>query len=130
MEVVHRRCAGLDVHKKSVTACVLTPAGKELRSFGATTSELLAMADWLVEQGVTHVAMESAGVYWKPVYNLLEGFEMELLLVNARHMKAVPGRKTRSAHHEGVKARLNFLFLPVRLFMSVESHLQGGSCRA
>lgn len=94
MQVVHKRCAGLDVHKKSITACVLTPEGKELRVFGSTTSELLALADWLGERGVTHVAMESAGVYWKPVYNLLEGYELDLLLVNARHMKAVPGRKT------------------------------------
>jgi transposase len=94
MEVVHRHCAGLDVHKKSITACVLTPEGRELREFGATTGELLALADWLVERGVTQVAMESAGVYWKPVYNLLEAYDLGLLLVNARHMKAVPGRKT------------------------------------
>jgi transposase len=73
---------------------VLTPEGKQLREFGATTSELLALSDWLIEHRVTHVAMESAGVYWKPVYNLLETFDLELLLVNARHMKAVPGRKT------------------------------------
>jgi transposase len=94
MEVVHRRCAGLDVHKRSFTACVLTPERKELREFGATTVELLALADWLGERGVTQVAMESAGVYWKPVYNLLEGYDINLLLVNVRHMKAVPGRKT------------------------------------
>lgn len=94
MEAVYRRCCGLDVHKRSITACALTPEGKEIASFGTMTSELLALADWLAERGITHVAMESAGVYWKPVYNLLEGYDFQLLLVNARHMKAVPGRKT------------------------------------
>jgi transposase len=94
MEVIAKRCCGLDVHKRSVTACVITPKGKEVRQFGTLTSELLKLADWLNECGVTHVAMESAGVYWKPVYNLLEELDLNLLLVNARHMKAVPGRKT------------------------------------
>jgi transposase len=94
MDVIAKRCCGLDVHKRSVTACVITPKGKEVRQFGTLTSELLALADWLTERDVTHVAMESAGVYWKPVYNLLEELDLTLLLVNARHMKAVPGRKT------------------------------------
>ena len=94
MEVIAKRCCGLDVHKRSVTACLVTPKGKEIRQFGTLTSELLKLADWLSEHKVTHVAMESAGVYWKPVYNLLEELDIELLLVNARHMKAVPGRKT------------------------------------
>lgn len=94
MRVLHERCAGLDVHKKSVTACVFTPEGREVRQFGSTTAELLRLAEWLLEKRVTHVAMESAGVYWKPVFNLLEAHELTLLLVNARHMKAVPGRKT------------------------------------
>ena len=98
MEVVYERCAGLDVHKKSITACVLwaLPKGKkkqEKRRFGTFTAELLALADWLGECGVTHVAMESTGVYWKPVWNILEG-HFEILLVNAQHSKAVPGRKT------------------------------------
>lgn len=98
MEVVHPRCAGLDVHKKTVVACRLTPGAgpdptREVRSFGTTTRELLRLADWLAEVDVSHVAMESTGSYWKPVYNILEtGFE--LLVVNAAHMKAVPGRKT------------------------------------
>ncbi len=94
MEVIAKRCCGLDVHKRSVTACLITPKGKEIRQFGTLTSELLKLADWLSECKVTHVAMESAGVYWKPVYNLLEELDIHLLLVNARHMKAVPGRKT------------------------------------
>jgi transposase len=98
MEVVHQKCAGLDVHKKSVVVCRITPnpAGgwhKELRSFGTMTDDLLSLADWLRAGGVTHVAMESTGVYWKPLYNILEG-EVEVLLVNAEHIKFVPGRKT------------------------------------
>jgi len=98
VEVMYERCAGLDVHKKSITACVLwaLPKGKkkpEKRRFATFTQDLLAMADWLRECGVTHVAMESTGVYWKPVGNILEG-QFEILLVNAQHIKAVPGRKT------------------------------------
>ena len=98
MEVVFERCCGLDIHKQTITACVITPGPgggprKEVQSFGTYTGELLRLADWLSGQGVTHVAMESTGVYWKPVYNLLES-SFTLLLVNARHVKAVPGRKT------------------------------------
>lgn len=94
MEVLYERCAGLDVHKKSVVACVLTSSGeREIRSFGTMTGDLLTLVDWLKQWQVTHVAMESTGVYWKPVYNLLEG-EMEVLLVNARHIKFVPGHKS------------------------------------
>lgn len=94
MEVTNARCCGLDVHKKTVAACVITPEGQETRTFGTMTKDLLALADWLVERGVTHVAMESTGVYWKPVYNLLEGVDLTVLVVNAQHIKAVPGRKT------------------------------------
>ena len=98
MEVVHRRCCGLDVHKKSVVACVLLsdpsgPPQREVRTFGTFTHEVLALADWLAEQQVTHIALESTGVYWKPIWNLLED-RFALLLVNPRHIKAVPGRKT------------------------------------
>ena len=95
MEVVHEVCCGLDVHKKSVTACVLWASGRrrQTRAFGTFTHELLELGDWLRACGVTHVAMESTGVYWKPVWNLLEG-QFEVLLVNAQHIKAVPGRKT------------------------------------
>jgi transposase len=98
MDVVNERCCGLDVHKKTVVACVLVPGADgepvaETRSFGTMTDELLALADWLGEAGVTHVAMESTGVYWKPVWNLLED-RFALLLVNAQHVKRVPGRKT------------------------------------
>lgn len=98
MEVVYPHCCGLDLHKESVVACRILPGPqgqplKELQRFGTTTRELLALADWLTEGGVTHVAMESTGVYWKPVWNLLEG-SFALLLVNAQHIKQVPGRKS------------------------------------
>lgn len=95
MQVVHEVCCGLDVHKKSVTACVLWASGRrrQTQAFGTFTRELLELGDWLRACGVTHVAMESTGVYWKPVWNLLEG-QFEVLLVNAQHIKAVPGRKT------------------------------------
>ena len=98
MDVVYERCCGLDLHKKTVVACLLAPGpdGKvkpDVRTFGTMTDELLRLADWLGEAGCTHVAMESTGVYWQPVWNLLEG-QFELLLVNAQHIKAVPGRKT------------------------------------
>jgi len=94
VEVVHERCCGLDVHKASLTACVLSSQKREIRSFGTMTDELLRLAEWLRQEGVTHVAMESTGVYWKPVHNILEQGTLELLVVNARHVKAVPGRKT------------------------------------
>jgi len=94
MDVTYDRCAGLDVHKKTVVACVMSPEGQETRTFNTMTQDLLEMADWLVQRQVTHVAMESSGVFWKPIYNLLEGLDLTLLVVNARHIKAVPGRKT------------------------------------
>jgi len=98
MDVLYPRCCGLDVHKKTVVACcILSTKGrkpvKETRTFRTMTTDLWALADWLQEQGCSHVAMESTGVYWRPVYNLLEG-QFELLVVNAQHIKAVPGRKT------------------------------------
>jgi transposase len=93
MEVVHERCCGLDVHKKIVVACLLTGRQKEVRSFSTMTRDLLHLADWLAAAGCTQVAMESTGSYWKPVYNILEA-SCTVLVVNAQHMKAVPGRKT------------------------------------
>jgi transposase len=98
MEVLHARCAGLDVHKKTVVACVrLACEGKvvtEARTFATTTQGLLALSDWLSENGCTHVAMEATGVYWKPVWHVLSDGEFELVLANASHVKNVPGRKT------------------------------------
>ena len=98
MDTVYPRCAGLDVHKDTVVACVRPAdaagrARQEVRTFATMTADLLALADWLAEAGATHVAMESTGVYWKPVFNLLEG-RFAVLLVNAQHIKQVPGRKT------------------------------------
>src|SRR5688572_14923533 len=104
MDVIFTHCAGLDVHKKSVMACRLipNPTGKqadglmEVREFGTLTIDLLALSDWLAEAGITHVAMESTAEYWKPVFNLLEG-NFQVFLVNAAHVKRVPGRKTDKA---------------------------------
>jgi transposase len=98
MQVVYERCAGLDIHKKTVVACVmiLLSTGelfKEIRPFSTTTAGLLAMGDWLSQHQVSQVAMESPGIYWRPVFTLLED-QFEVILVNAQHMKAVPGRKT------------------------------------
>jgi transposase len=96
-EVLYERCCGLDVHKKQITACLITPGPdgrpkREVRTFGTMTEDLLSLHDWLLDNRCTHVAMESTGVYWKPVYNILEG-SFKLFLVNASHIKAVPGRK-------------------------------------
>jgi transposase len=97
VDTLYPCCAGLDVHKQIVVACVRKSNGgktrQEVRSFRTETNALLEMADWLTDEGVTVVAMESTGVYWKPIWNLLEG-ALQLILVNAEHIKAVPGRKT------------------------------------
>ncbi|UTI42536.1 IS110 family transposase [Niallia sp. RD1] len=94
MQVVVERACGLDVHKNSITACVVTPEGKEIKTFSTMTVFLLELVDWVKEHGCTQVAMESTGVYWKPIVNLLELEEIGYLVVNAQHIKAVPGRKT------------------------------------
>ena len=98
MDTLYPRCAGIDVHKNNVVVCVrcCDRPGKvteEVRTFSTMTADLLALSDWLAERGVSHVAMESTGVYWKPVFNILEG-RVEVILVNAEHIKKVPGRKT------------------------------------
>lgn len=97
MEVLFPRCAGLDVHRDSVVACVRIAendaVSQEVRTFGATTKDLLALSEWLTEHGVTHAAMEATGVYWRPVWHVLDG-SVELVLANASHIKNVPGRKT------------------------------------
>jgi len=94
MQIIHERCCGLDVHQKTITACIITPKEKVIRTFGAMTNEILELVDWIKEHQCTHVAMESTGVYWKPIYNLLELSEINAMVVNAQHIKAVPGRKT------------------------------------
>src|SRR5215468_3142249 len=97
MEVIHERCAGLDVHKETVVGCVrVSERGAvrhEVRRFATTTAGLLELGDWLRQAGCTHVAMEATGVYWKPVWHILEG-EFELLLANPAHIRNVPGRKS------------------------------------
>ena len=94
MEKVYDKCCGIDVHKKLIVACFRKGNKQEVRDFGATTRELLELADWLKEGGCEMVAMESTASYWKPLYNILESSELNAMVVNARHMKAVPGRKT------------------------------------
>ena len=98
MEAIFRCCAGFDVHSETVAVCVrrIDDRGEihaEVRTFVTMTRDLLALCDWLITEGVSHIAMESTGVYWKPIYNILEG-QFQILLVNARHIKNVPGRKT------------------------------------
>ena len=98
MRMVYARCCGLDVHKKSISACLLTPddpggTQPQVRRFGTMTRDLLELSDWLVSNQVTRVALESTGVYGKPAWNIFEGI-FTVLLVNAQHVQAVPGRKT------------------------------------
>jgi transposase len=97
MQVVHERCAGLDVHKQSIAACAIWfeegQRKQDIRIFGTVTTGLLALADWLQQYRITHVAMEATGVYWRPVWTILEN-QFQLLLVNPHHVKALPGRKT------------------------------------
>jgi transposase len=98
MDVVHTRCCGIDIHKKTAVACMIVPGpdgqpSKTVRTFGTMTDDLLALADWLTSQDVSHVALEATGVYWKPLWNLLDA-SFALILANPQHIKAVPGRKT------------------------------------
>lgn len=97
MEVLHARCAGLDVHRDTVVACARVAVGADVtldvRTFGTTTQALMALSEWLTGHGVTHVAMEATGIYWRPVWHVLDG-SFELVLAHAMHVKNVPGRKT------------------------------------
>jgi transposase len=99
MQTLVERGCGLDVHQATVVACLLIvlkngQVQKQVRTFGTTTRELLTLREWLLSQGCAHVAMESTGVYWKPVYAVLEGGGLEIVVANAQHVKKVPGRKT------------------------------------
>ena len=98
MEVLYPHCAGLDVHKDTVVACVRHMANgavrREVRTFKTTTKDLLALSDWLAGAGCTHIAMEATGVYWRPVWHVLSDGDFALVLANAAHVKNVPGRKT------------------------------------
>jgi len=93
MQVIYPCCCGLDVHAKTVVACLIKQGKRQTRTFSTMTDDLLRLSDWLVSEGCTHVAIESTGVYWKPVFNILEG-PLSVILVNAGDVKAVPGRKT------------------------------------
>jgi transposase len=94
MEIIIERGAGLDVHKETVVACIMgTGIKKEIRTFSTVTNDLVRLKKWLKDNQITHVAMESTGVYWKPIFNILED-SFAVILVNARHVKNVPGRKT------------------------------------
>ena len=111
MDILYRCCAGLDVHKQTVVACVrrIDAAGavhQEVRTFGTMTCNLLALSDWLAEQEVTQAAMESTGVYWKPVFNILES-RFAVLLVNAQHIKQVPGARRMSRTAPGSRSCCN-----------------------
>ena len=94
MDVVYTHVCGLDVHKKNVVACVITPEIKEIRTFSTMTDDLILLVDWIKSNGCTHVAMESTASFWKPIYNLLELEDIQTLVVNAKSIKNVPGRKT------------------------------------
>ena len=97
MEVLYTHCAGLDVHKDTVVACVRHMANgevrREARIFKTTTKDLLGLSDWLADEGITHIAMEATGVYWKPVWHVLSDGEFTLLPANAAHVKNVPGAR-------------------------------------
>jgi len=94
MDVVYTHVCGLDVHKKNVVACMITPETKEIRTFSTMTDDLILLVDWIKSNGCTHVAMESTASFWKPIYNLLELEDIQTLVVNAKNIKNVPGRKT------------------------------------
>lgn len=124
MDIVHLNCAGLDVHKRTVVASRVSRSEsggqmKTTETFGTTTLELLRLSDWLTLGGCTHVAMESTGEYWKPIWNILEG-NFELLLVNAQHVKRVPGRKTDVSDAEWLADLLQHGLLPASFIPPVE----------
>jgi len=133
MEILYPRCAGLDVHKETVSVCVLTPGPKaepnqEIRQVGTTTAELRGLRDWLRERGVTHAAMESTGVYWKPVFNILES-ACQIILVNARHVKQVPGRKTDKADCAWIASLLRHGLLQASFVPDLEVRQLRDLCR-
>lgn len=94
MEVIYKKCCGVDVHKKVLAVCLMSGDKKESRTYGTSTKKIMELVDWLKERGCEAVAMESTASYWKPLYNILEGSEIHTIVVNAQHMKNIPGRKT------------------------------------
>jgi transposase len=119
MNIVYERCCGMDVHKNTIVACIFSGNKKEIRTFSTMTTSLLSLVDWLKSVNCQCVAMEATGSYWKPIYNLLEMEEIPALVVNAQHIKAVPGRKTDVKDSEWIAdllrhGLLNGSFIPKR----------------
>ena len=106
MDKIYDKCCGIDVHKKLIVACFRCGKKQEVREFGATTRELLELADWLKDGGCEMVAMESTASYWKPLYNILESSELKAMVVNGSHLKAVAGRRTDTKEAAGIAALL------------------------
>lgn len=127
MKAAYRCCCGIDVHKKLIVACLKKGSRQELREFGAMTGEIKELARWLKEAGCEMTAMESIGVYLKPLYNLFELMELEVIVVNAAHMKAVPGRKTDAKDAEWIAELLQHGLLKASYIPS-ESRGSFGSC--
>ena len=119
MEVVSECCGGVDVHAKRVVACLVTKGRHEIRTLATMSDELLQRGDWLSRVGGPHVAIESTGVYWKPGFNILESL-LTGILVNARHIKAVPGRKTEGRDCEGLADLLGSGLLKARFIPPLE----------
>lgn len=124
MDVLYPRCSGIDVHKRFVVACVSCVQAnrhrhKEIRQFSTMTHEIVALKEWLKASGCSHIAMESTGVYWKPIFHVLEG-DFEIVLVNAQHMKAVPGRKTDVKDAEWIADLLQHGLLKASFIRSLE----------
>ncbi len=105
MEIVYTCCCGMDVHKKTVVACLLSQSGKEVKTFGTMTADLWAMNAWLREHYCQMEAMESSGSYWKPIYNLLEADQMPAMVVNALHPQRVPGGRASGPRKRRCRAR-------------------------
>lgn len=130
MQVIHQRCCGLDIHKKTIVACVMLThddgtVQQQVRTCASTTVGLLALSDWLESQSVTVIAMESTGIFWRPVFTILEEGRT-IILVNAKHMKAVPGRKTDIKDSEWLAdllrhGLLKASFIPEARFVSCET---------
>lgn len=135
MELLYTHCAGIDVHQNSLSICVLTPGStataaprSEVRQFGTKTGERLALGDWLEQLHVTHVAMESTGIYWKPVWNILES-QFTIILANAQHIKNVPGRKTDTADCQWIAQLLRHGLLKPSFVPPLEIRLLRDLCR-
>jgi transposase len=132
MHLVYKRSCGIDVHKKFIVACILLAQEdgtehKEIRTFSTMTADLLACVDWLESKGIEMVAMESTGVFWRPVFNLLEA-HIKVMLVNAQHMKALPGRKTDVKDSEWIADLLRHGLLEASFIRVAHTFLQTAIC--